>query len=91
MENYESPLVKLKVKNESVAFDDWCKIRQLEAFRLALGDGFGAHLHQNPIIQAKFEFTDIAAKGMTRRMYDTEVSKSRDKERKNLRRDKHYN
>ena len=88
MEDGDAPVIKLKVRSESVAFDDWCKIRQLEAFRQALGDGFGVHLYQNPILQDKFEFTDIAAKSMNSRVFDTVVAKSRAKERKSSRRDK---
>ena len=71
-----------------MVIDDWQKLRQLEAFRLVLMEGFAIHLSQNAIIQSKFEFENIAAKSMNSRQFDTSVSKSRAKERKSLRRDK---
>jgi hypothetical protein len=89
VEQEESPEFKLQFKNETVVFDTWSKIRQLEAFKIAIGEGLTVHFHNNPLVQECFEFSESFAKNANRRLFDTVVGKSRAKDRREMRVQKH--
>lgn len=39
------------------------KVRQLEVFRDAIGEGLAAHFHDNPLIQTNFEWENQSKQG----------------------------
>eukprot|EP00842_Homolaphlyctis_polyrhiza_P003710 jgi/Hompol1/433/HPOL_000150-RA len=94
VENNHPPSVKLKIKHEVVDCDSWSKIRRLNAFRSAIGEGLTAHFIENRIVQHAFEFSlDGVAPGKTtsseRRLFQSIVGKARTKALKEQRGSKH--
>jgi hypothetical protein len=75
----------LQFKSETVYFDSWSKLRILELFRNAIGEGLSVHFQQNPTVQQYFQFTESVTKGMDRRVLDVTVKKSRSIAKKELR------
>lgn len=49
-----SPHLRLRFKHEQVYFESWAQIRQLYAFREALGQGLHVHFHENPLLRDIF-------------------------------------
>ncbi|KAJ3324143.1 Interferon- developmental regulator 1 [Boothiomyces sp. JEL0866] len=83
-----SPSVKLKFKNETLDFDSWKKIVQLNSYREIIGEGLNVHVHENPILHSQFDFTNSDAVKVDRRLYDITVGKARSKQMKDSRQSK---
>ncbi|KAJ3064594.1 Interferon- developmental regulator 2, partial [Quaeritorhiza haematococci] len=60
VEGGEPPYLKLKFKHDTVEFEGWAKIKQLNVVRKMLGQGMSIHFHSNPLLQRLFEFTPVA-------------------------------
>ncbi|KAJ3054655.1 Interferon- developmental regulator 2 [Rhizophlyctis rosea] len=79
----DAPLITLKFKHETVDFDSWAKIKQLNALRAALGDGMSVHFLENSLIQEIFDLSfDSNYVPMTsteRRLQETYVGKAKAK------------
>ncbi|KAI8897344.1 interferon-related developmental regulator-domain-containing protein [Globomyces pollinis-pini] len=86
VQSHMEPTMKLKFKSEVVEFDDWGKIRQLNAFREAVGEGLTIHFHENPIFHTTFDYDDGQTRKNDRgRLFDTIVGKARSKAKKAFR------
>ncbi|KAJ3276641.1 Interferon- developmental regulator 1 [Terramyces sp. JEL0728] len=83
-----NPSVKLKFRNETLDFDTWKKIVQLNSYKEIIGEGLNVHVHENPILQAQFEFTNSDAVKIDRRLFDITVGKARSKQMKDNRQSK---
>ncbi|KAJ3314435.1 Interferon- developmental regulator 1 [Boothiomyces sp. JEL0838] len=83
-----NPSVKLKFKNETLDFDSWKKIVQLNSYREIIGEGLNVHVHENPILHSQFDFTNSDAVKVDRRLYDITVGKARSKQMKDSRQSK---
>lgn len=46
------PSVKLKLRSETIYFDSWIKIKQLNALRELFGEGLSVHLTENPHVRS---------------------------------------
>ncbi|CAG8675645.1 7817_t:CDS:2, partial [Ambispora leptoticha] len=52
---------KLKIQKQTLFFDTWPKVIQLNAFRYALAEGFYRHIEQNTLLQSIFEYVPSAS------------------------------
>ncbi|CAG8544966.1 6847_t:CDS:2 [Ambispora gerdemannii] len=52
---------KLKIQKQTLFFDTWAKVIQLNAFRYALAEGFSCHIEQNTLLQSIFEYVPPSA------------------------------
>ena len=85
IESSISPTIRLKIKQEVIACDSWAKIRRLNVFRDAIGEGMHVHFEHNPVVQSIFQFSLQGSSdrtrpiGADRRLIQTAVEKARTK------------
>ncbi|EGF82079.1 hypothetical protein BATDEDRAFT_36696 [Batrachochytrium dendrobatidis JAM81] len=90
VESNTTPLVKLKIKQETLECNSWIKIRRLNALRDAIGEGFSVHLSENQTVQ---QILHLSFDGPTmgkvtstdRRLFQSIIGKARTKALKEMR------
>jgi hypothetical protein len=85
IETREPPCIPMTIRNQSVDFDSWAKVKQWSALKLIAGEGLDVHASENVRIAGLFDLSmgDFGAKGsMNLRYHDTTVGKSRAKEKR---------
>ncbi|KAJ3362297.1 Interferon- developmental regulator 1 [Kappamyces sp. JEL0680] len=85
VESGDSPSIELKFKKETVLFEGWNQIRQLDALRDAIGEGLNVHFLENPVVQEMFEWSQSLIDKEKLRLLDTTVGKQRAKTLKDQR------
>lgn len=85
IETREPPSIPMTIRNQSVYFDSWAKVKQWAALKLVAGEGLDVHASENVRIAGLFDLSmdNFGARGsMNLRHHDTTVGKSRAKGKK---------
>ena len=85
IETREPPSIPMTIRNQSVDFDSWAKVKQWSALKLVAGEGLDVHASENIRIAGLFDLSmdDFGARGsLNLRYHDTTVGKSRAKDKK---------
>ncbi|KAH6567490.1 hypothetical protein BASA60_009020 [Batrachochytrium salamandrivorans] len=90
VEKNVAPVIKLKIKQETIECDTWAKIKKLNSLRDAIGEGFTVHLGENQIVQdiLHLSFDSASSSNITstdRRLFQSIVDKARTKALKEMR------